>query len=118
MEKWMVYSKKADFAALGKKFSIDPVIIRIIRNRNVEGEEAIFRYLHGTKEDMYSPWRFKDMEQAVAILTQKIEEQKKIRIIGDYDADGVNSSCILLKGLKRCGARVDCEIPQDRKSVV
>lgn len=111
MEKWMVYSKKADFAALGKKFSIDPVIIRIIRNRNVEGEEAIFRYLHGTKEDMYSPWLFKDMEQAVAILTQKIEEQKKIRIIGDYDADGVNSSCILLKGLERCGARVDCEIP-------
>lgn len=111
MEKWMIYSKKADFSALARRFSIDPVTARIIRNRDVQGEEAVCRYLYGTKKDMYSPWLFKDMEKAVRILKQKIEEGKKIRIIGDYDADGVNASCILLKGLKRCRAAADSEIP-------
>ena len=100
MEKWMIYSKKADFSALARRFSIDPVTARIIRNRDVQGEEAVCRYLYGTKKDMYSPWLFKDMEKAVRILKQKIEEGKKIRIIGDYDADGVNASCILLKGIE------------------
>lgn len=110
-EKWMIYSKKADFNAIGKRFSIDPVTARIIRNRDVMGEEAICRYLYGTRKDMYSPWLFKDMKKAVDIICQKIEDRKRIRIIGDYDADGVNASCILLKGLRRCGADVDSEIP-------
>lgn len=111
MEKWMVYSKKADFNALGTRFSINPVTARIIRNRDVVGEEAVYRYLHGTKKDMYSAWLMKDMRQAVEILKEKIADRKKIRIIGDYDADGVNASCILLKGLRRCEAVVDVEIP-------
>lgn len=111
MEKWMIYSKRADFAEIGKRFSIDPVTARVIRNRDVVGEEEIQKYLCGTKEDMYSPWLLKDMDKAVEILEQKLAEKKKIRIIGDYDADGVNATCILLKGLKRCGAEVDSEIP-------
>lgn len=111
MEKWMIYSKRADFAEIGKRFSIDPVTARVIRNRDVVGEEEIQKYLCGTKEDMYSPWLLKDMDKAVEILEQKLTEKKKIRIIGDYDADGVNATCILLKGLKRCGAEVDSEIP-------
>lgn len=111
MEKWMIYSKRADFAEIGKRFSIDPVTARVIRNRDVVGEEEIQKYLCGTKEDMYSPWLLKDMNKAVEILEQKLAEKKKIRIIGDYDADGVNATCILLKGLKRCGAEVDSEIP-------
>ncbi len=111
MEKWMIYSKRADFSEIGKQFSIDPVLARIIRNRDVVGEEAIRKYLCGTKEDMYSPWLLKDMEKAVEILAQKLAQKKKIRIIGDYDADGVNAACILLKGLMRCGADVDSEIP-------
>ena len=111
MEKWMIYSKRADFAEIGKRFSIDPVTARVIRNRDVVGEEEIQKYPCGTKEDMYSPWLLKDMDKAVEILEQKLAEKKKIRIIGDYDADGVNATCILLKGLKRCGAEVDSEIP-------
>ncbi len=111
MEKWMIYSKRADFAEIGKRFSIDPVTARVIRNRDVVGEEEIQKYLCGTKEDMYSPWLLKDMDKAVEILEQKLAEKKKIRIIGDYDADGVNATCILLNGLKRCGAEVDSEIP-------
>lgn len=111
MEKWMIYSKRADFAEIGKRFSIDPVTVRVIRNRDVVGEEEIQKYLCGTKEDMYSPWLLKDMDKTVEILEQKLAEKKKIRIIGDYDADGVNATCILLKGLKRCGAEVDSEIP-------
>lgn len=110
-EKWMIYSKRADFTALGKQFLIDPVTARIIRNRDVVDEEAIRRYLYGTKKDMYSPWLLKDMEKAVELLRQKIGEKKKIRIIGDYDADGVNATCILLKGLCRCGAVADSDIP-------
>lgn len=111
MEKWMIYSKKADFNALGTRFSINPVTARIIRNRDVIGEEAVYRYLYGTKKDMYSAWLMKDMRRAVELLKEKLEDRKKIRIIGDYDADGVNASCILWKGLKRCGAEVDVEIP-------
>lgn len=111
MEKWMVYSKKADFNALGMRFSINPVTARIIRNRDVIGEEAVRRYLCGAQEDMYSAWTMKDMQSAVKIIKQKLEDGKKIRIIGDYDADGVSASCILKKGLTRCGAAADVEIP-------
>lgn len=115
MEKWLVYSKKADFATIGRQFQIDQVTARIIRNRDVVGEEAIYRYLHGGLKDTYTPWLMKDMEKAVAILIQKITEKKKIRIIGDYDVDGVNAIYILLTGLQRAGAHVDGEIPHRMK---
>ena len=111
MEKWMVYAKKADFQEIGRKFGIDPVIARLIRNRDVDGEEAIQSYLHGTLEELPSPWLMKDMDKAVEILRTKIAGNKKIRIIGDYDIDGVTATCILLKGLKRLGAQADTCIP-------
>lgn len=111
MEKWMVYAKKADFQGISKKFGIDPVIARLIRNRDVDGEEAIHSYLYGTLEELPSPWFMKDIDKAVEILRNKITENKKIRIIGDYDIDGVTATCILLKGLKRLGAQVDTCIP-------
>lgn len=111
MEKWMIYSKKADFKAIGEKFEIDPVLARVIRNRDVIGEEEIRLYLNGTKEDMYSPFLMKDMEKGVNILIEKIEKKKAIRIIGDYDVDGVNSLYILWKAFRKCGAVVDGEIP-------
>ena len=111
MEKWMVYAKKADFQGIGRKFGIDPVIARLIRNRDVDGEEAIQSYLHGTLEELPSPWLMKDIGKAVEILRTKIAENKKIRIIGDYDIDGVTATCILLKGLKRLGAQADTCIP-------
>lgn len=111
MEKWVVSAKKADFYAIGKQFHIDPVIARLIRNRNVTGEENIREYLSGTVEELPSPWLMKDMRKAVGILKEKIQKQAPIRIIGDYDIDGVTSTYILLKGLTRIGAKVDTYIP-------
>lgn len=111
MEKWVVTAKKADFRNIGERFGIDPVIARLIRNRDVIGEEAIQQYLNGTVNEIPSPWLMKDMDRTVTILGQKIQELKKIRIIGDYDIDGVTSTFILLKGLRRLGAQADTYIP-------
>lgn len=111
MEKWVVAAKKADFNLIGRQFHIDPVIARLIRNRDVVGEEKIKEYLLGTIDTIPSPWLMKDMKKAVNILEKKIQQQVKIRIIGDYDIDGVTSTYILLKGLTRIGANVDTYIP-------
>ena len=115
MERWVVAAKRADFTAIGKEFGIDPVIARLIRNRDVQDKEEIRRYLHGTVEELASPHLMKDVDEAVEILRNKITEKKQIRIIGDYDIDGVVSTFILLKGLKRVGAYADTYIP-DRVS--
>lgn len=111
MEKWMVYNKKADFQKIGSEFGIDPVIVRLIRNRDIQDMKEIRSYLYGTLAEIPSPWKMKDMERAVQILQKKITQKKKIRIIGDYDIDGVTATCILLKGLKRLNANVDTYIP-------
>lgn len=111
MEKWVVTAKRADFQTIGRQFGIDPVIARLIRNRDVEGEENIRRYLEGTVDDLPSPWLLKDMEKAVEIVEDKISSGAKIRIIGDYDIDGVTSTYILIKGLQRLGAQADTYIP-------
>lgn len=103
--------KKADFREIGRRFQIDPVVARLIRNREVEGMENIRLYLYGTLEDLPSPWLMKDMKKAVGILKEKIEKGARIRIIGDYDIDGVTATYILLTGLKRLGAAVDTYIP-------
>lgn len=111
MEKWMVYNKKSDFQKIGSEFGIDPVIARLIRNRDIQDMKEIRSYLYGTLAEIPSPWKMKDMERAVQILQKKITQKKKIRIIGDYDIDGVTATCILLKGLKRLNANVDTYIP-------
>ena len=111
MERWVVAAKRADFAAIGKEFGIDPVIARLIRNRDVQDREEIRRYLYGTVEELASPHLMKDVDKAVEILRNKIKEKKRIRIIGDYDIDGVVSTFILIKGLKRVGALADTYIP-------
>lgn len=111
MEKWMVYNKKADFQKIGSEFGIDPVIARLIRNRDIQDMKEIRSYLYGTLAEIPSPWKMKDMERAVQILQKIITQKKKIRIIGDYDIDGVTATCILLKGLKRLNANVDTYIP-------
>lgn len=109
--KWMLHAKKADFNEIGTKFHISPVTARIIRNRDVVGEEAIGRYLFGNVDQMYDPRLLPDMERAVEILEGKIAAGARIRIVGDYDIDGVCSTYILYRGLKRLGAAVDYEIP-------
>lgn len=111
MEKWVVTAKKADFKALGERFLIDPVVARIIRNRDVVGVEAMEEYLNGDLSMTHNPGLMKDAEWAVDILLEKIREKKKIRIIGDYDIDGVLSTYILLEALEGVGARVDVDIP-------
>lgn len=111
MEKWFVSAKKADFKEIGRQFDIDPVIARLIRNRDVTGAKAIQEYLRGTIQDIPGPELLKGMKEATSILKQKIREKKKIRIIGDYDIDGVTATYILIKGLERLGARADTYIP-------
>lgn len=107
----MVAAKRADFKGIGERFGIDQVTARIIRNRDVIGEKAIEKYLHGSRKDFYSPWLLKDMEKAVSILQEKIENRNRIRIIGDYDIDGVMSTYILLESLRGLGCDVDMMIP-------
>ena len=109
-EKWMLRTKKADFNEIGKKFNVDPLIARLIRNRDIILEEDIKKYLYGNKEDMYSPYLLKDMEKAVSILEEKIKNQSKIRIISDYDVDGVISNYVLYRGLQEIGADVDYDL--------
>lgn len=111
MEKWVIAAKRADFQRIAAEYGIDQVTARLIRNRDIVGDEAIKKYLYGTRKDLYSPWLMKDMELLVFILEKKIREGKKIRILGDYDIDGVMSTYILLCGLKGVGAKVDHVIP-------
>lgn len=111
MKKWFVAAKKADFEEIGKKFHITPMTARLIRNRDVIGDEQIRRYLYGDVRDLYSPWLLCGMKEGIRLLRQSIENGEKIRIIGDYDIDGVCASYILLTALRRVGALVDTEIP-------
>lgn len=111
MERWVLLRKGADFEAIGKKYQISPRLACLIRNRDVIGEEAVDRYLNGTISDLYDGMLMKDMDKAIDILKEKILEDKKIRVIGDYDIDGVNATYIMLEGLERLGADVDSDIP-------
>lgn len=111
MAKWFVSAKKADFSKIGEKYHISPVLARIIRNRDLVEESEIEKYLYGTLEDVYDGGFLKDMQKAVEMIWEKIQSGKKIRVIGDYDVDGICAAYILKKGLSTCGADVDTVIP-------
>ncbi len=113
-EKWILSAKKADFYGLAEKLQIDPLTVRLIRNRDVDGEDAMADYLYGDIRQMHSPWLFGDMRKAADILKEKIRAKRSIRIIGDYDIDGISGTYILKWGFDRLGAVSDYEIP-DRK---
>lgn len=115
MAKWFQAYKKADFESLAEHFSLDPVLIRIMRNRDLIEEQDMEKYLYGTMQDTYSGKLLKGMEEALSILEEKILSQKYIRIIGDYDVDGICATTILKKGLLACGANVDTVIPHRQK---
>ena len=115
MAKWFVAAKRADFQKIAKEFGISPVLARIIRNRDVIEEEDIRKYLYGTMEELYSPLLLKGMAEATRLLAEKIQEGKRIRVIGDYDADGICSTFILKKGLSSLNASVDTVIPHRMK---
>lgn len=108
---WRVYAKRADFKGIAGKYGIDQVIARIIRNRDICGDAAIDMYLNGDINDMHNPESMKDAVMSVDIITQKIKDKCKIRIIGDYDIDGICSIYILYKGLMAAGADVDYVVP-------
>lgn len=111
MANWFVAAKKADFNKIAEEFEISPVLARLIRNRDVCGEEEIRKYLHGGIEDLYAPQRLKGMEQAVTVVKKAIAEKQKIRVIGDYDIDGVCATYILVRSFQSLGADVDMAIP-------
>lgn len=111
MEKWFITMKKADFNQIAEKYHISPILARLIRNRDIIGDEAVDFYLNGTIADLYDGMLMKDMDRAVEILSEKIREEKRIRVIGDYDIDGVNATYILQQGLSELGAKVDTDIP-------
>lgn len=111
MAKWMLSVKKADFETIGKKYDIDPVIARVIRNREVVSEEEIDHFLNGDLSKMYDPYLLKDMEKAVDVILNAILEKKKIRVIGDYDVDGICSAFILREGISLLSGNVDTRVP-------
>lgn len=115
MENWVLLRKGADFQHISEKFYISPRVASLIRNRDVIGDDAIEKYLNGTIADLYDGMLMKDMDKAVAVLGEKIKENAKIRIIGDYDIDGIQSTYILLEGFRMLGADVDSDIPDRMK---
>lgn len=110
-EKWMVHSKKADFDGFAKALGVSPIVARIMRNKDLESIEEQRAFLDNSLENMYNPSLMKDMDKAIDIIKLKIEEGKHIRVIGDYDIDGICSTYILVKGLQEVGAKVSYDIP-------
>lgn len=115
MEKWIEIRKGGNFVEMAKKYGIDPLIARIIRNRDIIDEKEITEYLYGGKEALHNPHLLKDVDKAAEIIAEGIAEKKAMRIIGDYDIDGVNATYILLDGIRRCGGNVDAAIPDRMK---
>ena len=115
MAKWVEIRKGADFRAIGEKYGISPFTARLIRNKDIVGDQEIEEYLHGTLEDLHPASLMKGVPEAVDLLEQKIGENAHIRIIGDYDIDGVCATYILLRGFRAAGARVDTDIPDRMK---
>lgn len=111
MEQWLEIRKSGRFDEIGKKYGIDPVVARIMRNRDVTEDGEIESYLNGTTASMGNPWLLKDAKEGAELLREKIQEKKKIRIIGDYDIDGVMSTYILLQAIRELGGVLDVEIP-------
>lgn len=111
MSKWMVAAKKADFNKIAEKYHISPVLARIMRNRDVVEDEDIRKFLSGSLADLHSPFLLKDMERAVEIILSKIEEGAALRVIGDYDVDGICSTYMLVRGIRELSGRVDRVIP-------
>lgn len=117
---WTVYGKRADFFGIGERFHIDPVTVRVIRNRDVITDEDIDTYLNGSLDRLHDPRLMKNMEKGCNLMLEEIRNKKRIRIISDYDVDGVSSNYILYKGLQRvwehengisAGDKIDYDIP-------
>lgn len=111
MKQWYIRNKKADYKTIAEQFNISEVLAHLIVNRGIKNQKELKEFLWGDYEDLYSPYLLKDIEKASCILKEKIGQKKKIRIIGDYDVDGIMSTYILYQALQKCGAIADYEIP-------
>ena len=118
-ELWMVQTKRADFSGLAMRLGVSPVAVRVMRNRGLTEEAEMRKYLYGTLDDLYDPRLMKGMEQAAELIARKLKEGKHVRIIGDYDIDGVCSTYILLKGFQRAAKELSqrCSLEAGRYSV-
>ena len=118
-ELWMVQTKRADFSGLAMRLGVSPVAVRVMRNRGLTEEAEMRKYLYGTLDDLYDPRLMKGMEQAAELIARKLKEGKHVRIIGDYDIDGVCSTYILLKGFQRAAKELSqrCSLEAGRNSV-
>lgn len=114
-EHWREAPRQEENAQLAAELGVSPMLVRMIRNRGVEGKKELLRYLRGGLEDLHDPGQMKGIQQAAELLRSKIKSGARVRIIGDYDIDGVNSTYILLTGFRRLGARVDTVIPDRMK---
>lgn len=114
-EHWREAPRQEENAQLAAELGVSPMLVRMIRNRGVEGKKELLRYLRGGLEDLHDPRQMKGIQQAAELLRSKIKSGARVRIIGDYDIDGVNSTYILLTGFRRLGARVDTVIPDRMK---
>lgn len=115
MAKWYVMTKRADFDSIAAKFHISPILARILRNRDLQTEQELQMFLNGTLSDLHDPHEMKDIDRAAELILQAVEQRKKIRIVGDYDIDGICASYILLTGLRACQADVDVRLPDRMK---
>lgn len=118
-ELWMVQTKRADFSGLAMRLGVSLVAVRVMRNRGLTEEAEMRKYLYGTLDDLYDPRLMKGMEQAAELIARKLKEGKHVRIIGDYDIDGVCSTYILLKGFQRAAKELSqrCSLEAGRYSV-
>ena len=118
-ELWMVQTKRADFSGLAMRLGVSPVAVRVMRNRGLTEEAEMRKYLYGTLDDLYDPRLMKGMEQAAELIARKLKEGNHVRIIGDYDIDGVCSTYILLKGFQRAAKELSqrCSLEAGRYSV-
>lgn len=118
-ELWMVQTKRADFSGLAMRLGVSPVAVRVMRNRGLTEEAEMRKYLYGTLDDLYDPRLMKGMEQAAELIARKLKEGNHVRIIGDYDIDGVCSTYILLKGFQRAAKELSqrCSLEASRYSV-
>ena len=110
-EQWKIYAKKADFNKIAQQYGITPVLARIIRNRDIVGEQEIETYLHGSVEQLLSPYQMKDIEKAVFLIEKAIKKQVRILVASDYDDDGIFASMILYEAIKRLGGSVTVDMP-------
>ncbi len=115
MSKWMIYAKKADFQGIARALSISPVTVRVMRNRDLENAASMSKFLYGTLADLDDPEDITGLKDAAFVLRHQILEGKKIRIIGDYDVDGICSTYILWRLISYLGGEVSTRIPDRLK---